>query len=103
MRDNRAGAAGCQGESPSGCSQTSPQSLVLLKGQEGKGNPSVPVPTPGLQSHTSFFFPSWEIRVILLFLASSQPLADITERRVRKMLSPFPSCHRVLLPFPLLT
>lgn len=67
-------------------------------GQEGKRSPArapnAPVPARGLHSHASFFFPFWEIPRILLFLASSQPLTDITGIRARNMLSPFPSCQR---------
>lgn len=73
-------------------------------GHEGKGSPahapSAPVPARGLQSDTNFFFPFWEIQRILLFLASSQALTDITEIRARNMLSPFPSCHRGLAALP---
>lgn len=69
--------------------------LVLHVGQEGRGAQPVPkrLCPRGLQAHASFF-PFWEIQRILLFLASAQPLTDITEIRARNMLRPLPSCQR---------
>lgn len=55
--------------------------------------PCVPVPSWAAGT-ANFFFPFWEIQRILLFLASPQPLSDITEIRARNRLSPFPSCPR---------
>lgn len=94
--DSRAGAVVRLEKSWSGSSQgvTPAWFCTGAGGQRGPAHaPSVPVPTHGLLAHANFFFPFWEIQMILLFLASSQPLTDITEIRARNMFSPFPSCH----------